>query len=94
MPRRVHIETEDDVGPVRGLSEVASVSPLAANSDSRKHGAARWELELHENADPQAVLQFCFEQRIRLHSFNQFDPTLHEVFMRLVGPEAKEAVFR
>jgi ABC-2 type transport system ATP-binding protein len=68
IPRRVRIETEDDIAPLRDLSEVVS--------------------------DPQAILQTCFARGIRLHSFNQSDPTLHEVFMRLVGPEAKEATFR
>jgi ABC-type uncharacterized transport system ATPase subunit len=45
-------------------------------------------------ADPQIILQRCFEKQIRLRSFNQSEPTLHEVFVRLVGPEAKEASFR
>jgi ABC-2 type transport system ATP-binding protein len=84
IPRRVRIETEDDIAPLRALSEVVS----ATKSD------ALWEIELRENADPQAILQTCFARGIRLHSFNQSEPTLHEVFMRLVGPDAKEASFR
>lgn len=84
IPRRVRIETEDDIAPLRELGDVVSVT----KSD------ALWELELRENADPQAILQTCFARGIRLHSFNQSDPTLHEVFMRLVGPDAKEATFR
>lgn len=84
IPRRVRIETEDDIAPLRALSEVVSVT----KSD------ALWEIELRENADPQSILQTCFARGIRLHSFNQSDPTLHEVFMRLVGPDAKEASFR
>src|ERR1043166_9599758 len=130
-PRRVKLETEDDVGPLRALPEVRSAriveasnghvgvrpSPpgaipdtngmpnasgraaegvLAANVDGRtlQSGATPWELELADHADPQAVLQACFARGIRLRSFNQSEPTLHEVFMRLVGPEAKEASFR
>ena len=46
------------------------------------------------NADPQAILQACFERGVRLRSFMLREPTLHEVFMHLVGPEAKEASFR
>ncbi len=84
IPRRVRIETEDDIAPLRELGDVVSVTKSDAN----------WELELRENADPQAILQTCFARGIRLHSFNQSDPTLHEVFMRLVGPDAKEATFR
>ena len=120
VPRRVHIDTEDDVAALRQLQEVASVSlvpltPHHANSPKQNdNGAAatngtdkapalpsnghaesrRWELELREQADPQAILQTCFSRGIRLRSFNQSDPTLHEVFVRLVGPEAREASFR
>jgi ABC-2 type transport system ATP-binding protein len=95
IPRRVRIETADDVGMLRGLSEVISLCPVeTANGAAPSHGPPHWELQIREHADPQAILQRCFAQGIRLHSFNQSDPTLHEVFMRLVGPEAKEAVFR
>jgi len=103
LPRRVRIETEDDIAPLRELREVASFRPIeppvttvpnSANGPPHSNGITKWELELKENSDPQSILQFCFEQKIRLHSFNQTDPGLHEVFVRLVGPEAKEAAFR
>lgn len=91
IPRRVRIETEDDIAPLRELSEVVAVRSFeSANGASHPH----WELELRDHADPQAILQTCFARGIRLRSFNQSEPTLHEVFMRLVGPEAKEATFR
>lgn len=95
IPRRVRIETEDDIAPLRELGEVASVRSLeTTKSVTTPPTAAHWELELRDTADPQVVLQTCFARGIRLRSFNQSDPTLHEVFMRLVGPEAKEAAFR
>lgn len=95
IPRRVRIETGDDVTALRELVEVVSIRPLPPRIDGLPAAAeAPWELELRENADPQAILQACFSRGIRLHSFNQSEPTLHEVFMRLVGPEAKEASFR
>jgi ABC-2 type transport system ATP-binding protein len=95
LPRRVRIETSDDIGPLRALGEVATARSLDdSNGHVTVNGNTHWELELHENADPQAILQACFAQRIRLNSFNQSDPTLHEVFMRLVGPDAKEVATR
>jgi ABC-2 type transport system ATP-binding protein len=95
IPPRVQIETTDNVEPLQELKEVQSVRAIPGAVDGPQAKAARrWELELHESADPQSVLQFCFARGIRLHSFNQSEPTLHEVFMRLVGPEAKEASFR
>src|SRR3989442_7970145 len=94
IPRRVQIETEDDIGPIRELSEVLFVSRLEANDAAGRDGASsRWELQIRESADPQGILQACFEKGIRLRSFNQSDPSLHDVFVHLVGPEAKEAGF-
>lgn len=90
IPRRVRIGTEDDVAPLRELSEVVSLRQL----EPVNGGHPTWELELHEKADPQAILQACFARGIRLRSFNQSDPTLHEVFVRLVGTEAREASYR
>ncbi len=95
IPRRVRIQTGDDITPLRELAEVVSLRPLPRATDELGSGAAaNWELELRESGDPQAILQACFARGIRLLSFNQSDPTLHEVFVRLVGPDAKEASFR
>jgi ABC-2 type transport system ATP-binding protein len=94
LPRRVRIETEDDVAPVRQSADVVSIKSFETSGDAHKNGCGHWELELRENADPQTILQLCFEHKIRLRSFNQSEPTLHDVFVRLVGPEAKEASFR
>ena len=33
--------------------------------------------------------QFCFERKIRLRSFNQSEPSLHEVFVKLVAGDAE-----
>ncbi len=95
LPRRVRIETEDDIEPLRALPEVVTARRLERHATRTVGDAAiEWELELHERADPQAILQTCFDRGVRLRSFNQSDPSLHEVFVRLVGSEAKEATFR
>lgn len=95
IPRRVRIETEGDIAPLRELREVVVARQLETmHSVATPTTAAHWELELRDHADPQAILQTCFARGIKLRSFNQSEPTLHEVFMRLVGSEAKEAAFR
>lgn len=93
LPRRVRIETDDDIGALRQLAGVVSMQPVAM-ANAGHNGCAHWELEIGEQADPQSILQLCFAKGIRLRGFNQTEPTLHEVFMRLVGPEAREATFR
>jgi len=52
------------------------------------------EVELRHGADAQAVLQACFAHGIRLRTFRFDEPTLHDVFVKLVGPDAKEAMYR
>jgi ABC-2 type transport system ATP-binding protein len=95
IPRRVRIETSDDVSALRELPEVLSASAVPPrNDDLPSAEVTLWELELREHADPQIVLQTCFAQKIRLRGFNQSDPSLHDVFVRLVGSEAKEAGLR
>ena len=80
----------NDVRPLATLPGVLAIAPVAGNG--AKPGS--YELRLRESADPQAVLASCFERGIRLKRFDHSDPTLHEVFVNLVGPEAREASFR
>ncbi|MEY3275958.1 MAG: hypothetical protein RL153_1224 [Verrucomicrobiota bacterium] len=85
VPRVVKIETDDDPGALAGLAGVAGLHAT---------GPARWQVTLAERADPQDVLRACFERSIRLRSFDAAEPSLHDVFMALVGPSAREASFR
>lgn len=95
VPRRVIIETEDDVSPISALNGVASTRRLEVlGSGVGEPRSPRWELQLVDRCDSQIILQNCFANQIRLKSFHDAEPTLHEVFMQLVGPEAREASFR
>ncbi len=85
LPRRVRIQTADDIAPLRSLPEVADLLPMADGG---------CEVELRHGADAQAVLQACFAHGIRLRTFRFDEPTLHDVFVKLVGPDAKEAMYR
>jgi len=96
ITRRVRIETSDDVAVLRGMPGVLAVSPESHNGTPAASDAqnTRWELELDENADPQQLLQACFEAGVRLRRFDHSDPSLHEVFVKLVGADAREASYR
>ena len=93
LPRRVRIETRDSVRQLEELDDVEEVEALVGD-EAEEDAPSRWELRIAEKADPQTILQECFERGIRLRSFELADPSLHEVFVRLVGSEAKEASFR
>ena len=98
VPRTVRLETADAEEVLGQLDGVLAVRPPAtegAGPPMDAVGQSRiWELELRENQDPQSVLQACFERGIRLRRFEHVDPSLHDVFVQLVGPEGREARFR
>ena len=91
LPRRVRVATEDSIDCLSNLSGVVRFVELEP-----KPGEAtrRWELQIKEQFDPQEILQAAFRGGIRLRSFEQSDPSLHEVFVNMVGDEAREAGFR
>ncbi len=96
--RRIRLETEDDITPLQNLAEVAAVTPLTpegvpvegATGSANHH----WGLDLSEGGDPQTILEACYQNNIRLRQINHTEPTLHDVFVELVGPEAREATIR
>ena len=90
LPRRVTIETRDDPNKIRDLDSVVAITPFR-NGEAE---SGKWEVEIREQADPSALLEACFERGVKLRSFNHREPTLHDIFVHLVGPEAKEAAFR
>ena len=85
LPCRVRLQSTDSIARLQDLPEVSSM--LSA-------GEGRWDIELTDGANPQAVLEACFAAGIRLSSFQFTEPTLHDVFVKQVGSDAKEASFR
>ena len=94
IPRRVEIETLNgaDLEPLKVLNEVVSINRLPPRAAEENFGF--WEIQVRDNTDPSAILRACFERGIQLRGFHQTEVTLHDVFVRLVGPEAREASFR
>jgi ABC-2 type transport system ATP-binding protein len=90
----VAIETAKgiDLKALSALVEVRTMSALPPRLGSED--STQWEIEMRDNADVSAVLRACFERGIPLRGFQYTDPTLHDVFVQLVGPEAREASFR
>ncbi len=93
LPRRVLIESANDISVLNQLQDVMSVqeSVLPAGQDADRK---LWEIFLHENANPQSILQKCFENGIVLTRFDYTQPSLHDVFVHLVSTDAKEHAFR
>ena len=85
LPVRISLET---VEPTPLLEALPGVRHLEAR------GEGRWQMELEPGASAAAVLEACFERSLRLRRFDVREPDLHEVFVHLVGPSAREASLR
>lgn len=98
IPRRVRLETEDDIAPLRTLDGVVAIREDRTEGDgvgTSAPGANRhWDIELRDGVDSQAILEACFQNGIRLLQFDRSDPSMHDVFVTLVGDEAREAAVR
>jgi ABC-2 type transport system ATP-binding protein len=81
LPRRVRIGADGDLGFLRNLAGVASVTAPAA-------GQPLWDVALKEGADGAALLSACFEQRVALSHFDLSEPSLQDVFVCLAGAQA------
>jgi ABC-2 type transport system ATP-binding protein len=93
IPRRVMLETADDVAElssIEGVTEIVAVEELGSSTSS----ARQWQLQISEQLNPQDILRSCFEKNISLKRFEFTEPSLHDVFVHLVGDDAKEHAFR
>ncbi len=88
IPRRVRVGGQT-VATLQRLPGVVGVTALSAAGE-----APRWDLTLADGADPHELLRRCFRDGLELDSFELYEPTLHDVFLQLVGEGAKVASFR
>ncbi len=88
LPRTIHIESEDSL---MGLSSIDGVKRVEEPNEKEK---GCWTIHVEESVDSQELLQSCFERGFKMRRFEQVEPSLHDVFVELVGETAREAVFR
>ncbi|MGA1488957.1 MAG: ABC transporter ATP-binding protein [Planctomycetota bacterium] len=90
IPRRVKIRSRGDLRPLSELDGVVSMERL----DLEEERFPVYDLQITDGFDPQQILKACFEKELTLETFEQTEPSLHDVFVHLVGHEAREATFR
>lgn len=94
IPRRVTLECQGEISAVMKSADVLGAIERFPDIPSRAIGSRHWELQIKEQADPQQILQCCFENNIALTRFDYTQPSLHDVFVHLVGSEAREHSLR
>lgn len=93
IPRRLFIETQSDIDPLRDIAGVLEIVKAPQTSDLVNAGQL-WQLQINDQVNPQHILKACFERGIGLNRFEFTEPSLHDVFVHLVGDEAREHAFR
>ncbi|MEI9887267.1 MAG: ATP-binding cassette domain-containing protein [Rhizomicrobium sp.] len=78
LPRRARLAADADLGFLAAVPGVARVTPSA-------NGERQWTVDLQEGADGRALLAACFEHGVALTHFDLAPPSLHDVFVSLVG---------
>jgi ABC-2 type transport system ATP-binding protein len=94
IPRRVILGCHGDITPVLATPGVIGAIERLPEESGRQSEARLWELQIAEHLDPQQLLQRCFEHGIALTRFEHTQPSLHDVFVHLVGSDAREHVLR
>jgi ABC-2 type transport system ATP-binding protein len=90
LPRRVLLETGAAPEQLARLPGVARVERTDGESPGK---AARYEVLVSEGARADEILSACFRSGIELYSFDKNDPSLRDVFLKLVSrAEAEEVV--
>ena len=87
IPKLVQVAGVEDAAKLAGIHGVSSV---VASADS----SGTYEVTMADDADPQSLMRDCFQAGIELTSFQYHAPNLHDVFLHLVGDEAKVASLR
>lgn len=84
---RLHVRSAAPAAAFESLPGVVSVRLEKAGGEENLY-----EVELAENADPQAFLQQVVGAGIAISQFEQAGATLHDIFVSLAGDDASEAM--
>lgn len=93
IPRRILIETKSDISSLRDIDGIREILILAANPVTGNAGQL-WQLQIQQQVNPQLILKTCFDKGIALSRFEFTEPSLHDVFVHLVGDDARERAAR
>ncbi len=94
IPRRVILECAGDIRPALDSSSIVGVKEVLPESGKKPQSLRHWEILIKEHTDPQSILQCCLNAGIPLTRFDHTQPSLHDVFVHLVGSDAKEHQLR
>lgn len=98
IPRKLRLQSVRDLTFLDRMNDVLLMVPLDDHGDALIDGAGQtgtlWDVHLSDTAEPIDVIEQCLKEGVPLDRFDYSPPSLHEVFVHLVGDKAKEASYR
>lgn len=85
LPSRITATARDDISALQGLARPRELTVLEG-------GWKQWELQLEPGVEAAQVLEHCTSRQIGLRAFELHRPSLHEVFVHLVGDDQSVAL--
>ena len=83
LPGRLRLESQNDPSALPGVA--------SAKRSETDQGWTSWEISLAPGTSPGNLLQLCTAQGFALRAFESQRPSLHDVFIHLVGVEKELA---
>ena len=83
LPGRLRLESQNDPSALPGVA--------SAKRSETDQGWTSWEISLTRGTSPGNLLQLCTAQGFALRAFESQRPSLHDVFIHLVGVEKELA---
>ncbi|MDF1798269.1 MAG: ATP-binding cassette domain-containing protein [Planctomycetota bacterium] len=94
IPRRVRVASADPLDFLAELDAVVGLVPAETIVAIGSEKLLTFDAQLSDKGEPIDVVKACLERGVHLERFDYSPPSLHEVFVELVGDKAKEASFR
>jgi ABC-2 type transport system ATP-binding protein len=83
LPGRLRLESQNDPSRLPGVA--------SAKRSETDQGWTSWDVSLTQGTTPGHLLQACTAQGFALRAFESHRPSLHDVFIHLVGGEQETA---
>lgn len=81
----IHLRTAQDITPLKQLSVISDVTEV-----NREDTMVEWRFEADKSLTVERLVELCVKNGIGIDHFSMIEPSLHEVFVHLVGQDTHQ----
>lgn len=83
LDARIRLRTGEAIDALRSIEFITDIS-----AGERRDDVTEWEIRADRALSVEHLIAACADNNIRIRHFSMIEPSLHEVFVHLVGPQA------